>query len=136
VGRIREGWAARGYGLFALEHAGTGAFVGMCGLSVPTFLLEVLPAVEIGWRLGREFWAQGLATEAARAVLRDAFEHHRLDSIISIHQVGNDASANIMRKLGMRFDRATVDPSCNRPVHVHAIARSEYINAMEGTSRA
>jgi RimJ/RimL family protein N-acetyltransferase len=45
---------------------------------------------------------------------------------VSIHQVGNDASGRIMEKLGMRFERETVDPSCARPVRVYAITRADW----------
>ncbi|WP_237552257.1 GNAT family N-acetyltransferase [Streptomyces sp. SID5789] len=47
---------------------------GFTGLSVPNYLPEVLPAVEVGWRLGRAHWGQGMATEAAAAALRFGFE--------------------------------------------------------------
>lgn len=61
-------WERWGFGLFALEMRTTGELAGFTGLAVPEFLPEVMPAVEIGWRLGRRFWGAGLATEAARAV--------------------------------------------------------------------
>lgn len=119
IERFSKDWMGRGFGLFALEVKHNGRFIGFCGLSIPTFLPEVLPAVEIGWRLHREEWGQGLATEAAQASMAFGFEHCGLQEIVSIHQVGNAASARIMEKLGMAFERATVDPSCSRPVHVY-----------------
>ena len=48
-------WAERGFGIFAVEVRDTGQLAGWVGLAVPAFLPEVLPAVEIGWRLGRVF---------------------------------------------------------------------------------
>jgi len=45
--------------------------------------------------------------------------------IISIQQVGNLASARIMEKLEMHFERRTVDPSCGRPVNVYQITRTD-----------
>lgn len=56
-------WESRGFGLFAVEIRATGELAGFTGLSVPAFLPEVPPAVEVGWRLGRAHWGQGLATE-------------------------------------------------------------------------
>ncbi|MGC4832688.1 GNAT family N-acetyltransferase [Micromonospora arida] len=70
--------------------------------------------------------AQGFATEAAHAALHFAFVDRELDRILSIHQIGNDASERVMQKLGMRLDRETIDPSCNRPTRVYAITRDEY----------
>lgn len=111
-------WDQQGFGLFAVEARRSGELLGFTGLAVPSFLPEVLPAVEIGWRLRRSAWGQGYATEAARAALTFAFEDRGLDRIVSIAQVGNDASLRIMAKLGMHHERTTVDPSCGRSVEV------------------
>ncbi|WP_437104749.1 GNAT family N-acetyltransferase [Streptomyces sp. enrichment culture] len=45
-------WESQDFGLFAMEIRSTGALAGFTGLSVPHYLPEVLPAVEVGWRLG------------------------------------------------------------------------------------
>jgi RimJ/RimL family protein N-acetyltransferase len=119
--RIRTAWATRGFGLFAVERRADGEFLGFCGLSEPTFLPEVLPATEIGWRLTRQAWGQGYATEAARQVVRLAFDHVGLDRLLSIAQVGNEVSIGIMAKLGMQLWRRTVDPTCDRPVVVYEL---------------
>ena len=47
---------------------------------------EILPAIEIGWRLGQAYWGKGLATEAARTVMEFGFVEVGLDEIVSIHQ--------------------------------------------------
>ncbi|MEU9789909.1 GNAT family N-acetyltransferase [Streptomyces sparsogenes] len=122
-------WESQGFGLFAVEIRSTGELAGFTGLSVPHFLPEVLPAVEIGWRLGRSHWGQGLATEAAAAAVRFGFEERGLERIVSITQVGNDASERIMTKLGMRRVRETVDPSCGRRVRVFEVSSGRYLNA-------
>ncbi|MFF8913328.1 GNAT family N-acetyltransferase [Streptomyces sp. NPDC015032] len=57
---------------------------GFTGLSVPDFMPELLPAVEVGWRLGRAHWGQGLATEAAAAAVRFGFEDCGVDRVVSI----------------------------------------------------
>ena len=88
-----------------------------------------MPAVEIGWRLGRAFWGRGLATEAAAATLRFGLIDRNLGQIISIAQVGNGASERIMGKLGMRLVRETVGPTCDRPGRVYAITRAKYLAA-------
>jgi len=125
-------WDRHGFGLFALELRATRELIGFTGLAVPEFLPEVMPAVEIGWRLGCPFWGQGLATEAARAALRLGLIDRGLERIVSIAQVGNAASERIMGKLGMRLEREMVDPTCHRPVRVHAITKADYISAGQG----
>ncbi|MFH8370676.1 GNAT family N-acetyltransferase [Streptomyces sp. NPDC018031] len=111
-------WESRGFGLFAVEIRSTGELAGFAGLAVPDYLPEVLPAVEVGWRLGRSHWGQGLATEAAVAAVRFGFEERGLERIVSIIQVGNDASERIATKLGMHPVRETVHPTCDRRVRV------------------
>ena len=116
-------WRELGFGLFAVERRDTGEFIGNTGLAVPDFLPEILPAVEIGWRLGRAHWGQGFATEAARAALAFAWDPVGLDRVVSVHAVGNDPSGNVMQKIGMHLDRETVHATNGRPVRVYAIDR-------------
>ncbi len=123
IASFERGWEERGLGLFAAELRSSGRLVGFVGLAVPAYLPEILPAVEIGWRLARDVWGEGLATEGAREVLRFGFGELALDRIVGVHQVGNDASGRIMQKLGMRLERDTVDPTHGRPVRVYEITR-------------
>src|SRR2546428_11488624 len=67
ITRYENGWDQLGFGLFAMELRASGRLIGFVGLSVPAFLPEILPGVEIGWRLARDQWGRGLATEGARA---------------------------------------------------------------------
>lgn len=119
-------WESQGFGLFAVEIRSTGELAGFTGLSVPRYVPEVLPAVEVGWRLGRSHWGQGLATEAAAAAVRFGFEERGLERIVSITQVGNDASQRIMTKLGMHLVRETVHPTGGRRVRVFALSSDQY----------
>ncbi|GAA0275165.1 GNAT family N-acetyltransferase [Cryptosporangium japonicum] len=117
----RRQWEERGYGLYAVESKRTGELAGFTGLAVPTFLPEIMPAVEIGWRLGREYWGQGLATEAARAVVARTRAVSALRRLVSVHVVGNEASARVMVKLGMAWERETVQPDTGRRVRVYTM---------------
>jgi RimJ/RimL family protein N-acetyltransferase len=127
IGAWQRAWDERGFGLFAVEVRATGELAGLTGLAVPDFLPEVLPAVEIGWRFGRQFWSQGLGTEAARAALRFGLVDRDLDRIISIIQVGNGGSERIAQKLGMTLERETIDPNCARPVRVYDISKPDHL---------
>ncbi|QMU68074.1 GNAT family N-acetyltransferase [Streptacidiphilus sp. P02-A3a] len=124
--RIETHWDELGFGLFAVEVKETGELAGFTGLSVPHFLPEVMPAVEIGWRLGRPFWGQGLATEAARAALDQAFRGWGLERVVSILQIGNLGSERIMVKLGMRRDRDLIASGTGRETRVYALTAEEY----------
>jgi RimJ/RimL family protein N-acetyltransferase len=79
--------------------------IGFCGLQPLPGTEPGIEEIEIGWWLARAWWGRGLATEAARAALRDGFERVGLERIVSIAQPANTASIGIMRKLGMASDR-------------------------------
>ncbi|HNR92635.1 MAG TPA: GNAT family N-acetyltransferase [Dokdonella sp.] len=97
-------WMLRGYGMWALELKETGEFVGRAGLHNP----EGWPDLEIGWMLRPEFRHQGLATEAARAVLAYAFQRLGAERVISLIRIENSASERVARRLGGR-QSTTID---------------------------
>jgi ribosomal-protein-alanine N-acetyltransferase len=104
VDRIEAHFEQHGFGLWAAELRDTARFVGFIGLAVPRFQAEFMPAVEIGWRLDKDVWRQGLATEGAREVVRHAFEDLELASVVSFTVPANLASRRVMEKLGMTHD--------------------------------
>lgn len=114
-----RGWEENGFSLFAVERLDDGSFLGFTGLSEPTFLPEIMPAVEIGWRLARHNWGNGYASEAAQAALQYGLEDVGLSEILSIYQAENHASERIIQKLGMLFDREAIDPTCGRLIRVY-----------------
>lgn len=101
IDRIDAAIASKGYGLFALERRQDGAFLGFTGLSDVDFSCPVEGDVEIGWRLRRDAWGQGYATEAAKASLRFGFDHLRLQRIVSFTSTANIASQNVMQRIGL-----------------------------------
>jgi deoxyribonuclease V len=99
----------------------TGELMGWMGLSVPRFLPEILPAVEVGWRLGERWWGRGLATEGGAASLRYGFEQLGLDEIVSIYQPGNVASGRVMDHLGLTLCQVTTHPEIGVALHVRSL---------------
>jgi RimJ/RimL family protein N-acetyltransferase len=106
VARMEGHFRAHGLGLYAVELRQGHEFVGFAGLSVPTFQANFTPSVEIGWRLAAEHWGRGLATEAARAVVRRAFDTLDLDALVSFTTPANVRSRRVMEKIGMTHDPA------------------------------
>lgn len=100
-----EHWDTLGFGLWLASERGSSRVVGYVGLSVPTFLPEVLPAVEVGWRLDPSAWGKGYATEAATAALAGAFGTLRLAEVVSLPQIDNTRSLRVAERIGMRHDR-------------------------------
>jgi ribosomal-protein-alanine N-acetyltransferase len=93
-------YAERGYCRWKLIEKSSEEMIGFCGVG----FWRDKPDPEIGWWLARRWWGRGLATEAARAALRDAVERIGLTRIISVAMPENTASRAIMTKLGMQFE--------------------------------
>jgi RimJ/RimL family protein N-acetyltransferase len=121
IDRIESRFDQAGYGLWALEIAATGEFIGFTGLSPMPDNVPGAGGVEVGWRLARRAWHHGYATEAARAALRVAFDGVGLPEIWSMTAVLNEPSQAVMRRLGMteaaRFDHPNVPDG--HPVQPH-----------------
>jgi RimJ/RimL family protein N-acetyltransferase len=96
----------RGWGFWAAELRGTAEFIGFVGLSAPGFTTHFTPCVEIGWRLLREHWGHGYASEAAAASLRFGFEKLTLQEIVAFTVPLNERSMGVMKRIGMTRDPA------------------------------
>lgn len=96
-------YAKHGFGLWATVHKETGKFIGRCGLLPWT--VDGREEVEIAYLLAREYWGQGLATEAARAILQYGFEHLGWTRLVCFIDPGNDASRRVAEKIGMTLER-------------------------------
>jgi RimJ/RimL family protein N-acetyltransferase len=104
--RARRQIDEEGWGLWAVEVQDGPSFIGFVGLSRPSFEEHFAPAVEVGWRLAREHWGNGYATEAAQDALAYGFEELGLDEIVSFTSTLNEPSWRVMQRLGMRHDPA------------------------------
>lgn len=90
-----------GWGFWAVSLKESDAFIGMVGLNEVHADMPFAPNVEIGWRLHKDYWGQGYATEAARASLKFAFETLKLDEVVAFTAVINKHSQLIMQRIGM-----------------------------------
>ncbi|KTD25721.1 acetyltransferase [Legionella lansingensis] len=105
VERIQAHIQRHGFGLWAAELKATKEFIGFIGLNVPSFTAHFTPCVEIGWRLARSFWGQGLATEGGKAVLDYAFDKLHVQEIVSFTSERNKRSQRVMQKIGLSHDK-------------------------------
>jgi [ribosomal protein S5]-alanine N-acetyltransferase len=97
IERLAQRLAARDTIRWAIELSGPGEMIGTVGLL--RFDFEQRRA-EVGYEIARRWWGQGLAPEAAAAVIRYGF------SVLGLHRIeagvlpANDASVRVLRKLG------------------------------------
>jgi RimJ/RimL family protein N-acetyltransferase len=90
-----------GFGLLLVSLKESHTAIGMCGL----LKREELPDPDIGFALTSDFSGKGFASEAAAAVLKDARERLNLQRILAITSLDNDASINLLQRLGFRFEK-------------------------------
>lgn len=90
-----------GYCNWKLVHRDKGELIGFCGLAP----LASADATEIGWWLKPDHWGQGYAFEAAEHVLSAAFKEHALEKVVARVYDANTRSIDLMKRLGMTYDR-------------------------------
>jgi [ribosomal protein S5]-alanine N-acetyltransferase len=86
-------------GRLAMIEKETGWFIGWCGLKYRVFEDET----ELGYRLKKEFWNRGFATEAALACIRYGFQELKRSCIIGRVLKANKASIRVLEKIGMTY---------------------------------
>jgi len=111
IARVKKHFADYGYGPLAIERKDNGQFIGFTGLFHPTFKSYFTPCVEISWRLSKNNWGLGFATEAAKACIEQGFNKFRLKEIYSFTSTTNEPSMNVMKKLGMKYEGQFEHPS-------------------------
>lgn len=106
-------------GLWATVHKQSGRFIGRCGLLPWT--IDGRPEVEVAYLLDKPYWGQGLATEAARGITEYAFDRLHLSRLICLIDSENEKSANVAKRIGMSFERASEDDK--GPFHLYSCER-------------
>ena len=120
--RIQSEFKRNGWGLYAVELKSNGTFIGYVGLHEIGFDADFTPGVEIVWRLAADYHNQGLATEAAKEVLKLAKEKG-LTRLYSFTAQKNAPSERVMQKIGMtkvgEFEHPSL--SADSPLRTHVL---------------
>ncbi|MEO7934704.1 MAG: GNAT family N-acetyltransferase [Dokdonella sp.] len=90
-----------GFGLWGVVPHDQASCVGICGL----IRRETLDDVDIGYAFLPEWRGQGYALEAAQACMDLGRERFGLRRILAITSMDNPASARLLEKIGLRFER-------------------------------
>lgn len=102
IDRVEATFDRVGYGRFLIERKADQAFLGWCGvMPCHESVIPIAGQPEIGWRLVRSAWGEGLATEAARAALDDAFGRVGLREVLAYTTKANLRSQAVMQRLGL-----------------------------------
>jgi RimJ/RimL family protein N-acetyltransferase len=96
-----ESYEKNGFGLYLVELKENATSIGISGL----VKRDTLPDADIGFAFLPAYWSKGYAVESAAAVMNYAREILRLDRILAITTPDNEASAKLLVKIGLRFER-------------------------------
>lgn len=124
--RTVDRYETDGFAMLAATEKQQARLIGWLGLSVPHWLPEVLPAVEVGWRLGQQWWGQRYATEGAAACIDDGFDRLGLDEIVSIYEPANIPSGAVMDRLGLVHRATTRAGDRNLELSIRALTHDQW----------
>jgi ribosomal-protein-alanine N-acetyltransferase len=133
LARPLHDYAVYGFGRMACIEKSSGRLVGFCGLKY----LEDLQEVDVGYRFLPDSWGKGYATESARALMHDGVRAHRIKRIIGLVEPDNDASAHVLKKLGLVFEQKIRPEGCALDLDMYAIATVDIVDIVgaETTTR-
>lgn len=100
---IADYYDRHGFGLWAAVLKEDNQLIGRCGLLYQP--VEDTQEVEVTYLIDRRLWGKGLATEAAREVLKLGFERYKLPRIVAVINPENVASVRVAEKIGMKYER-------------------------------
>jgi len=106
IARVQARWTKWGYSWWTFIERHSGEIVGagcIQNLRRDGIEPEVDCPLEIGWRVRRDRWGQGIATEAAWAMAEFAFDRLRTEVLCAVCDPENTASIAVMLKLGMSY---------------------------------
>ncbi len=110
IAKQKRNIASYGYGFFPAVLKESDVCIGTIGLQKVPYDSSFTPAYEIGWRLARNQWRKGYATEGARAMINLA-ENAGINEVVAITPCANIASEGVMLKIGMEKKGTFMHPS-------------------------
>ncbi len=115
-------YATYGYGRWAVIYKPDNRLIGFNGLK---FMPEVNDT-DIGYRYLKEYWGKGIATEAAKPMIKYGFEHLNLEKIIGIAMHENVASCKVLEKLGLVYYKKDYFLDSDRTFNWYQIKKADY----------
>ncbi len=124
INYVRNQYKNDGLGRWAVVDKNTDEFMGWAGLKFEREVRTDMDYYDLGYRLKKKFWGQGIATEASAESLRYGFETLGLTEIFAGAEIENIGSNKVLQKVGMtRLETFEFD---NEPHHWYRITRDEW----------
>jgi [ribosomal protein S5]-alanine N-acetyltransferase len=99
--RKYDAYSTTGCGRLTILLKGTMQYAGWCGLKYDPASSET----DLGFRLNKKFWNNGYATEASLRCVEFGLTELKLDKIVGRAMQENNASINVLKKVGMTFEK-------------------------------
>lgn len=117
-----EEYRTIGYCFWAVIHRHHRNFIGLCGLlDHPD--VDGQAEIEVAYTLAKDYWKQGLATEAARACKDYGFQRLGRSRVVSLIAPDNLASQRVALKNGMAYEKDVVDNK-GRTMRLYTVHRT------------
>lgn len=104
ISNFQNQYTKNGIGRLAIFDKATNTFIGWCGIK---FITEKTNThdnyYDLGYRIIKKHWGQGIAKETSNAILKFGFENLKLEKIYAIADCENEVSNAILVKLGFNF---------------------------------
>lgn len=111
-----------GYSIWAVVETAPGSVIGMCGLAE---FGHGIGGIELAYRLRKDRWGQGFATEAALASVEYAFTELKLARLIGAVEPANLASVSVLEKCG--FIRITRRDIAGKDAFLYEQTRDDWL---------
>ena len=108
-------WKQKEAYTYGIEY--NGKIIGSVGITIKPGNIA-----EMGYSLNKSYWRQGLTTEAAKLLLREAFKKLKLHKIYATHHPENPASGKVMKKIGMKYEGL---------LREHVFAKGKYLDLVQ-----
>lgn len=125
----RERYGGR-LGVFTAVLKETGAFMGWFHLRPDRKRLDDVKNLELGYRLRKEFWGKGYATEVSLALIAKAFGELGADTVFAVTDKENAASRRVMEKCGLAFESEFQDADWDRLTVRYAVDKKDALNPL------
>lgn len=114
-----KSYAEHGFGFYAVVEKSTHTLIGMCGL----IKRAGLENVDLGYAFLEEYTGKGFGAEATAATVAYALNTLNLNRLVAIVNPENSASINLLRKIGMRFERIVNIDDYQQSLALYAIEK-------------
>jgi len=113
INSIRNQYVKNGTGRWAIIDKKTNEFIGWTGLKYETVLRKEFSYYDLGYRIKKKYWGQGIGTKTATESLKYGFQKLDLEEICAAAETNHVASNKILEKIGLKLTETFIYEGVN-----------------------